>query len=265
MLKLGIKIQQRDIAILQEIGRSRFLTYQQLAEICFCGRTEAAKKRALKLRTAGLLNTFQLSFGSPACLLLTKRGAKCLKERGVELPKFSLQPPGLATFRHETALRDIKSAWYRRERMGELRIEEFSLDSHDLEFSTSHGSVRPDGYVRICRPTELTKLHFFIELDRGTESLDRLDWRVAQYWHFYKAGGFAIRMGQNAEEFKRLPFRVILLLESRARMMNMSQVLLGKGFKSFVCLALASDFCDFQNNVEVLTLLNPVSAFANSA
>jgi hypothetical protein len=135
---------------------------------------------------------------------------------GGHLHPSAFDVPGVATLSHELALRDLKTALITRARWEGTDVVDFSLNSPQLGFKTEFGSVRPDSYIRTKTAQQAKASDFFIELDQGTESLDHLEWKVVQYWNFYREGGFAQRMGLPRESYKVLPFRVILVFHQNA-------------------------------------------------
>lgn len=210
------KLRQRDFDLLLELGQSRFFTYEQIANLWFNESLDAARKRCVKLKESGLITTCETSFRRLALVMLSRPGASFLKKRGFagSFHPSVFEEPGLATLEHELTVRDLKISWLKRAAAERHQIDEFSIRSDLLRFSTEYGTVRPDGYVRMKTQETSAPIYFFLEVDRGTESLEKLEWKVVQYWNFYCEGGFAFRMGFPRESYKRCPFRVVLVFSS---------------------------------------------------
>ncbi len=65
---------------------------------------------------------------------------------------------------------------------------------------------------------------FFLELDRGSETLDAVARKCFGYHKFFRTGGMARRFGKS--DPKEVPFRVIVSVESEARRNNVAEALL---------------------------------------
>lgn len=211
---MPIILQERDLSILHELAYCRFLTLAQISVLCFGGRTEAAKKRLQKLRKAGLIrkhspNLFAFSIYMPA----SPASAALGNERGNR--RFTRRTPSSATLQHEIALRDVRAYVYEAARVGHFSVEEFSIDSSQLAFEVGETVTRPDGYFALRRGDKVWRL--FVEVDNGSEPYSTLLKRVAMYRAYFKTGGFANRCGGVQEEYRRYPFRLLIIFNSDKR------------------------------------------------
>jgi hypothetical protein len=90
-------------------------------------------------------------------------------------------------------------------------------------------TLRPDGFFQLQKldsagtPLEST---FFLELDRSTEVLETLVTRAQCYRHYYHTGGLADRAILPRSEFRRFPFRVLIVLRNPERRNNLAERLL---------------------------------------
>jgi hypothetical protein len=64
----------------------------------------------------------------------------------------------------------------------------------------------------------------FLEVDRGSETLDTVVRKCFGYQEFFRTGGMARRFGKS--DPKDVPFRVIVSVESEARRNNVAEALL---------------------------------------
>jgi hypothetical protein len=83
--------------------------------------------------------------------------------------------------------------------------------------------VKPDGFIRI-HETDTTGAMFehvfFLEVDRSNEPQDKLVEKAGCYLDYYKRGGFAVRNGGTRDDYKKFPFRVLMVFKSAERRNN---------------------------------------------
>jgi hypothetical protein len=83
--------------------------------------------------------------------------------------------------------------------------------------------VKPDGFIRI-HETEATggkfERAFFLEVDRSSEVQDKLVAKAVCYLDYYRRGGFAVRNGATRDDFKKFPFRVLMVFKNAERRNN---------------------------------------------
>lgn len=244
MQPYDVQLTARDRAILRTLVECRLATYQHLAQLHFEGRLEAAKKRCQKLTTGGYLTPRPRRIGEPMVLHLTGKALKLLLLHGYmdQYPELARQGISKrakvsdATVKHELAVMDLRCAITTAIiRSSGFRIAEFSTWPllHSFHAQTAIDAprllVRPDGYLRIVETSEdhQSRAHaFFIELDRGTESLATLVNRCLAYRQFYQSGGYARWHGARREQFERYPFRVLIIVTSEERRNNLAERLL---------------------------------------
>lgn len=173
-----IQITHRDLQILREIAFSRFLTVGHIADLCFEGRREAAKKRVQKLVASGYLETKEIFCGIPEVKSLSKLGWQCLAKSFRPVPNFKVQA---GTLKHDLLLRDCMCrAVAAARRFGvnsQIQLLPYLLKIQEWT-NTRH--LAPDGTWKV----EVNGVEFriFVELDRGTEKQKEL----AEKLHFYR-------------------------------------------------------------------------------
>jgi hypothetical protein len=86
--------------------------------------------------------------------------------------------------------------------------------------------MKPDGHIRFIEKEDDGKEehHFFFEADTGSEKLELVVEKCLNYREHYRSGGYAVFCGGKREEYKELPFRVLIVCNSERRRNN----LLGK-------------------------------------
>jgi len=240
---LSIEHQARDITVLHDLFVSRVMTLGHIAALHFHGRAEAAKKRVQKLKAAGLIAERPRKARDASVLYLTQSGFDLLTEHGElsDLPRLSRQSfekrahVSDLTLRHELAVMDVKAALAPAiDKMPGMKVVEFTTWPKLCEFDArppGHSAVRvkPDGRIRVEDRTDDPAVYehtFFLEVDRGTETLDTLARRALCYRDHYASGGFAISRGGRREDFGEYPFRVLVVLPSAERRNNLAERLL---------------------------------------
>jgi hypothetical protein len=255
-----IEFQHRDFEIMKGLFESRIMSSRHMEDIYFEGKREATKKRLQKLKAVRVISEKRPKLYEPGVLSLTKKGFKLLKEEGqlAEYPHITDAQFGrrasvsALTIRHELAVMDVKAAFVRTARESEqLRLIEFSTWPILNQFKVKQRGklketvVKPDGLIRIHEQTEdgLYEHSYFVEVDRGTETLDTLFQKAICYSLYYRSGGFAVRNKALPSEFKEYPFRVIFTFLSKGRMNNFRNHLKAQGvigMRQFVMLLFSS-------------------------
>lgn len=214
------------------------MTTFHIAALHFDGRIEAAKKRLLKLKDAGLIGERPRNPFEPAVLFLARDGIRLLDGRGVlleypPLPLATLERRARVselTLRHELSVIDVKVAMISAARVTTVfSVAEFSTWPLLNEFTAAGVTVKPDAFVRFLENQSqgTTTTHcFFLEVDRSTEALDSLVSRAASYLDFYHSGGFAERNHASPSAFRKFPFRVLMVFNTGERLNNVAERLL---------------------------------------
>jgi hypothetical protein len=194
----AFRVMERDVAILEALYRYRMLT-RRLVEQLFFSRTSdegtptRAYKRLRSLFLHGFVECIERPF-APLVFRLAARGAKLLAERnGVSPADFYYWGRGDDQDRHPTqasllflehgiALAQVRIAMEQAIQAHDYLIETWQ-DDVDLRRAKAWDTVsvdrasgkkepikiRPDGYVALQTPRG--RGHFFIEMDRSTESI----------------------------------------------------------------------------------------------
>jgi hypothetical protein len=141
-----------------------------------------------------------------------------------------------ASIQHELAVSDVRAAFTAAiAGTADFRISDFSTWPSHLQFyakpspSAPEVLLKPDGYFCVDdrrgngRPTQH---RFFIELDRASETQAVLAKKARCYVDYYRRGGFAIRFGGHPEDYKRFPFRVLMVFTHAGRQALVTKQLL---------------------------------------
>ena len=158
-------LQLRDLAIFRALFESRVMTSAHVSALFFSNRPEAAKKRILALKGAGLIATRPRRSNEPALLFLARSGLLVLQAEGIlsEYPALDLpalerrSQVGNLTVRHELDVVDVKVAFHcALNSSSKFSLAEFStwpllhqFDAASPEQGSRKVLVKPDGYMQI--------------------------------------------------------------------------------------------------------------------
>jgi hypothetical protein len=231
--------QKRDLALLRGLFECRVMTTDHATVLYFDGKDEAAKKRLQKIKAAGLITERPRRAFEPSVLFLTRKGLTLLQEKGVltQYPSFDL--PVLdrrarvsdLTIRHELEVMDVKAAFHAAiKTTPSFTIAEFSTWPLLNEFTAyrpggngAEITVKPDGFIRIHETDAgggKFERAFFLEVDRSSEVQETLVTKAGCYLDYYRRGGFAVRNGAQRDDFKKFPFRVLMVFKNAERRNN---------------------------------------------
>jgi len=233
-MRSRLELQRRDLTLLRDLFVSRVMTLRHIAALHFDGHVEAAKKRVGRLKEAGYLRTRVRRWREPAIYVLAVQGWSALEARGclTGYPRLSIKTmSGRSevsdlTLRHELEVMDVKATLVVALRQDEqYRLGPFVTWPRICEFDACDPKgqtvrVKPDGYLEIEHRNDSGKRgrwRFFLELDRSTETLQLLTNRCFLYLDHYRSGGFAVGRGGVREEYKKFPFRVLIICKSAER------------------------------------------------
>lgn len=245
MESLSILLQDRDLALLCGLFECRVMTTAHATALYFDNKIHAANKRLQKLKMCGFIGERPRQAFEPSALFLTRKGLTLLQEQGVlaQYPSLDLSAlnrrasvSGL-TIRHELEVMDVKTAFHAAiKTMPSFIIDTFStwpllneFTAYRTGYDGAEITVKPDGFIRV-HETDASggkfEHAFFLEVDRSSETQDKLVAKAACYLDFYRRGGFAVRNGANRDDFKKFPFRVLMVFKNAERRNNTAERLL---------------------------------------
>jgi hypothetical protein len=244
-----LELQPRDIRLLLDLFEGRIIRIREAAALYYDGSDDVAKRRLRYMAEAGLLKDVpnKSEKGKPPVVYAFAVGAfRLLTEHGV-LQGFSPKEwdqklrkrftMAASTLEHELAILEVRAAMVPAiDTHPGHKVMEFGTWPEAFAFKTKlveEGKVRtvtqkPDGYLCIAKhglDGRRAFLHFFIEVDRGTEELKTLASKAERYREHYRSGGFADWLGQPRGSYRAHPFRVLMVLPSSERAANVARAI----------------------------------------
>lgn len=232
-----VDLNSRDLMIFQEILEDRFLTIDQIQQLFFSSYKVAAL-RLQKLWNQGYLKRQFLSTSrgsQPTLYCLQKKTYDLLVENGMINPeeisweKIKNQQEISPEKRyHEIDCNQFKIAlWIHLNNHHEQEIEmihfghgpaywDYTLDPENQKKKIP---IRPDR-VMALKIKEVPET-FFLELDRGTMTLERFRTKIRGYRHYYYSKGFYKRYGDARQPFEKYGYRVLTITTSKLRRNNL--------------------------------------------
>jgi hypothetical protein len=240
----GVELQPRDFELLADLFDTRFITIRHAAALHFGGGEDVAKQRLLKLHKAGLVHRREMNLAGPRGVrslyvfrkrtldLLLRHGwlLRCRNENwNVRLRKrFEAISP--LTIQHELGLLDVRAALEPTlGALAHIKVIRFGVWPLEHEFYVRRGDrrvrQRPDGYLCFAEHSPLRDRpayrHFYIEYDRGTESLETIAIKAEGYRNHHRTGGFCRWLGRPGDQPRDNPFRVLFIAPSAGRIRSM--------------------------------------------
>jgi hypothetical protein len=240
----GVVLQPRDFGLLADLFDTRFITIRHAAALHFGDNDDVAKQRLLKLHRAGLIHRREMNLAGPrgvrSLYVFRKRTLDLLLRHGwllryrnenwnVRLRKrFEAISP--LTIQHELGLLDVRAALEPAlGALAHIKVIRFGVWPLEHEFHVRRGDrrvrQRPDGYLCFAEHSPLRDepvcRHFYIEYDRGTESLETIATKAEGYRHHHRTGGFCRWLGRPGDQPRDHPFRVLFVVPSAGRMRSM--------------------------------------------
>jgi len=218
------------------------MTLSHISALYFDGKREMAKKRMQRLKAEGVIRERpRQRISDPSVLHLAWKGYVSLRDDGHVDDDSRLSPKTFTrrmavsdlTLAHEIAVGDVLTACTLALR-GNDRFEllEFSVWPRRYTFSVDREyrrvPVQPDGYIRLLEKNaeDAPEYHFFLELDKGTETIERLAEKCVNYREYHRSGGYAEFCGGTRDDRKSRPFRVLVVCKSQQRRNNLAERLL---------------------------------------
>ncbi|MCA9904503.1 MAG: replication-relaxation family protein, partial [Anaerolineae bacterium] len=201
-----MRLTDRDKDIIEAVYRYRILRQDQIQRLFF-GTAAAAQRVLVRLYDHTFLERKFLPVyegRSPTLYVLDKRGAELLRaERGHEDMVWYSSSKDLKPdfIEHTTAVNDfrisveVSAARFGLELItwaseGQLKSD---YDRVTIPNAKRPVSLIPDSYF--CLDTPFGRAHFFVEIDRGTETLERFKDKVRAYVNYHSSGAYERRYG----------------------------------------------------------------------
>lgn len=228
----GFVLQERDLALLEDVWRYRLLTTSQLemlrssderTECRFVSRLPLTRRLKLLFHSGYVRRISRpLERGSlEPVYVLDAEGAKVLRRRHGEVSaRAPSQLPKSAALEHLLAINQFRAAL----EVGCLRNEKAQLlnwrASDEVKFSVAvqgrgehlrQVALIPDGFF--TRRAMEQRLFFYVEVDLGSEPGKTLAQKCAAYYAYWKSGGFA----RDLDVPPQIGFRVLFTAPSPKR------------------------------------------------
>ena len=202
----------RDKEIVEAVHLYRLLRQDQLQALFF-GSQSAAQRVLVRLYDHGFLDRRfipVLSGRSPAFYILDRRGADLLRaEMGYDELSWHHSSKQISSdfLEHTLAINDVRVAITLAARLPGYELlewrgeSEVKTDYDRVSIQTKTGGKRqvpivPDSYFLLQTP--LGRAPFFLEVDRGSETLARFQAKVHAYLAYYASGGYQKRYGSSS-------------------------------------------------------------------
>lgn len=220
-----MRLTSRDVDIVEAVHHYRVLRQEQIQTLFF-GTKSACQRALARLYDHGFLERkfLPVMYGrSPTLYVLDKKGVELLRsERGYEDLVWYSSNKDLKTdfIEHTTALNDFRLSIVVAARKQGLELvlwrseTQMKADYDRVRLATSRRpvSVIPDGYFILITP--LGRAHFFVEIDRGTETLARFKQKIRAYKEYFDSGAYERRYGTKS-------MRVLTVATGQGRVTNL--------------------------------------------
>ena len=216
---------ERDVDIVEAVHLYRILRQDQIQTLFFSSKNACQRALARLYDHAFLERKFlPVLYGrSPTLYVLDRKGAELLRrERGYEdLVWYSTNKDLKTDFiEHTAALNDFRLSIVVSARRQGLELITWASES---QLKADYDRVRianlrravsviPDGYFALNTPHG--KAHFFVEIDRGTETLQRFKQKVRAYVAYHESGAYEQRYGTNS-------LRILTVVTGEGRLGNL--------------------------------------------
>jgi hypothetical protein len=223
---------------------------EQVAELFFSGRYEAATKRLQKLIKHGYIRERRAEARRgqylPRWLVLAEAGFIALKEDARIEPRFTWEGArkrldvAASTLLHELDVVDLWVAFAKAIRgIPNFSLRRFSTWPELYQFRRTGSGARSasplyaDAFASIAYADDPAlppiESPIFFEWDRSTEWRSVLREKAVGYDHFFRSGAFAERQGATRSDAEDYPFRVVFALKNDERRNNLLEELARPG------------------------------------
>lgn len=198
------ELSRRDITVLRDLARVRLLTGSQLERLHFAGLANKTTRGSARRRTLGRLTSLGLVATLPRRVggeragsagLIYTLDARAQRERPLWAAAEAPSPTGSRARRpwaigwpfvsHSLDVAELYVRLRESERAGELQLVRFDAEPAAW-FATADGPMKPDAHVVI--ESGGWERHWWIEVDRGTESLPTLHRKLSRYVDLLHSG-----------------------------------------------------------------------------
>ncbi len=163
-----VRLQERDLWLLESIGRMRFLTTTQLARLAFERSRSAANKRLRKLLDEGFVRVWVRSLSEDSIYSLSRTGAKRLSREDGDGSSWTVPRDLDGNLEHLLAINEVRLSFALALTDGE---EGISWWRSDWELRTAtRGKIVPDAIFGFRWNSETPEGVFTLEVENRTRS-----------------------------------------------------------------------------------------------
>lgn len=228
----NLALQERDRQILQGVYKYRLLSRKQIQSLFGFGSLTRVNTRLRQLFDAKLLDRIftPVFWGSPeAYYCLGIRGAEFIAENAkedifeIKRKRRQILKTSSLFLKHQIAVNEVRIAF-------ELIFNNFpdfqlQFQTDNIQIISNRGKVFiPDGYMVFLYQGRIFAL--FLEIDLGTETLNRIQEKAETYLAFGLSGEYQRQFGNKY-------FRVLFICSSLERLKNIKRVIEKKTDKMF--------------------------------
>ena len=223
-----MKLTARDIAIVQAAHHYRVLRQDQLQRLFGCSKS-VMQRVLIRLYEHGFLDRRFLPVyagSSPTLYVFDRKGADLLRTHlGMDDLVWYNSSKDLKTefLEHTTAINDVRIAITLASQAAAYELckwvgeNELKAAYDRVPVRSKSGKVQavsliPDGYFVLKTPKGYA--HFFLEVDRGTETIGRFKTKIAAYMIYYQNGAYERR-------YMTKSMRVISVMTGKKRLGNL--------------------------------------------
>ena len=231
-----MRLTERDKQVVKAVNDFRIMRQDQVQRLFFPSRNTAQVRLWLLWAHGYLKRAFLPVIGgiqnSPILYLVDKRGVGLLRyEYGYEATslRWSRGKTSYRFLEHTLGLTEVGISMYLSSDMHGARLttwldeKAMKADYDRVQVRNRLVSVLPDAYFVVELPAG--KMHFFLEYDRGDESLKVFKAKLAAYWAYFQSGKCQARYGTSR-------IRVLTVTEGRQTRSGRSRVTNLKGLTS---------------------------------
>lgn len=234
-----MRLTERDIQIMQAVYEYRVLTTQHLQTLFFSSVHQTYARLSALYHHGFLdrqfLGVYADKMNTPILYVLDKRGAEVLQARqGIDLAWSKDLKQVTPTFlEHTLAINTVRVAVAKACQQPGFRLVTWQGES-ELKAGYDRVTIRsesgrlqsvsliPDSYFVLETPKGTG--HFFLELDRGTETTQRFKTKILAYQGYYQSGAYQRRYNTRS-------LRVLTVTLSETRAANLLRVTEAAGGK----------------------------------
>lgn len=227
-----MRLQERDVLIVDAVHRHRVLSTDQIAKLFFPTASGAVSSSCLA-RLRGLVKLGYLHRGEqeqvrrdgrkPYVYMLTRAGSQLLQgELGLEPEDIDWKPSHLSVrsffLQHQLAINDVyvsmalatmRIGWHLSQWVDDRFLRKQHVKRVFVPERGKEVAVVPDAFLSLTGPDGTPRMHFFLEVDRATETVVGMSHRVKSWQDKVRAYQAYFASDQIVERYGTRRIRVL--------------------------------------------------------